>query len=101
MSQANSTAPTKPSKPYPDFPLTPHPSGRWCKKIRGQLHYFGKWADVDGALDRYLADKDALHAGRMPRPDPDALTVKDVVNAFLNFKDGLVVAGELSPRTRA
>jgi hypothetical protein len=24
-------------KPHPDFPLTPHPSGRWCKRVRGKL----------------------------------------------------------------
>ena len=48
------------------------------------MHYFGPWADPDGALAKYLEQKDALHAGRKPRPDPAAVTVKDVANAFLN-----------------
>jgi transposase InsO family protein len=78
--------PTKPSKPYPAFPLTPHPSGRWCKKSRGKLHYFGQWDDPDAALKKYLEQKDALHAGRMPRPDADVVTVKKTVNAFLRAK---------------
>jgi hypothetical protein len=44
MSERHPTAPAKtvkPAKPCPDFPLTAHPAGLWCKKIRGQLHYFG------------------------------------------------------------
>src|SRR5262245_48941617 len=40
----------KPAKPRPDFPLGPHPAGYWCKKIRGQIHYFGpRWHDARGA----------------------------------------------------
>src|SRR5215831_9152488 len=105
MTAADSTTPTpagkpaKPSKPYPDFPLTPHPAGVWCKKLRGQLHYFGPWDDPDAALKKYLEEKDDLHAGRAPRRDQDAVTMKDVSNAFLNAKKESVKSGELSSRT--
>src|SRR5882724_775560 len=66
MSEHHPTAPAasvKPAKPYPEFPLTAHPAGYWCKKIRGKLHYFGPWDDPDGALAKYLEQKDDLHAG--------------------------------------
>ncbi len=101
MSDAHSTSPAKPAKPYPDFPLFPHASGQWAKKIRGRTHYFGLWADPDRALDNYLSQKEALHSGRKPRADPDAVTIKNVVNAFLNHKKALLDAGELSPHTWA
>ncbi len=52
MSEGNPTAPAKPNKPTPDFPPFPHATGRWAKKIRGKLHYFGPWSDPDGALTR-------------------------------------------------
>ncbi len=101
MSESNFTALPKPSKPYPDFPLFPHATKRWAKKIRGQLHYFGPWSDPDGALAKYLEQKDALHAGRKPQENAGEPTVKDVANAFLNDKHALVEAGELSLRTWA
>jgi integrase len=96
---APSGKPAKPDKPYPEFPLTAHPAGYWCKKIRGTIHYFGPWADPDGALAKYLAQKEALHAGRKPREATEDGTVKDLANRFLNAKKALVEAGELSPRT--
>src|SRR5690242_9995669 len=104
MSEIDSTTPArpdkpaKPSKPYPEFPLTPHPAGYWCKKIRGRLHYFGPWADPDGALKSYLDQKDALHAGRKPRPETAGLIVKELCNQFLNAKKALVDSGELLAR---
>src|SRR5437762_4779901 len=87
------SARVKPNKPYREFPLYAHGSGQWAKKIRGRFYYFGSWDDPDAALQKYLAQKDALHAGRKPKPDPDALTVKDAANAFLNDKQALVDAG--------
>jgi len=71
MSEPHSTlSPSagKPAKPYREFPLTAHPAGCWCKKIRGRLHYFGKWDDPDAALKNYLEQKDALHAAGHPAP---------------------------------
>ena len=38
----------KSAKPYDGFPLTAHPSGRWCKKHRGKQHYFGRIDDWQG-----------------------------------------------------
>src|SRR5688572_16025175 len=102
MSKTDSTArgfTDKPAKPYPEFPLFPHATKRWAKKIRGVMHYFGPWADPDAALQKYLEQKDALHAGRKPREVSAGVTVKDLANAFLNHKQAKLDAGELSPRT--
>ena len=94
----NSATPIKPVKPYPEYPLTANGNGQWSKKIRGKVYYFGLWQDPEGALNRYLAQKDDLHAGRKPRQDRDTLTVKDICNQFLNAKQALVDAEELSLR---
>src|ERR1700751_3641287 len=99
MSESHPTAPIKPVKPYPEFPLTAHPAGYWCKKIRGKLHYFGPWSDPDGALQKYLDQKDDLHAGRTPRATGEGLTVRDLCNRFLTSKKHLVDTGELSRQT--
>src|SRR5437764_10936357 len=104
MPEGHSTpapSPGKPSKPYPAFPLTAHPAGCWCKKIRGKLHYFGPWADPDGALKKYLDQKDDLHAGRTPRVRGDGLTVRDLLNRFLTSKRHLVDTREITERTFA
>src|SRR5215470_19854333 len=103
--------PDRPKKPYPDFPLTPHPSGAWQKKIRGKIHYFGKWAhrvngklvriEGDGwkeALEEYKAVADDLHAGRTPRAKNDGLTVADLCNRFLTAKLRKRESGELGLR---
>jgi hypothetical protein len=102
MSEDNSTkstTPGKPAKPSPQFPLFRHATGRWAKKIRCKLHYFGPWSDPGGVLTKYLAEKDALHASRKPRSDPEALTVKELADDFLNFKRSMVDSGESKERS--
>jgi integrase len=91
----------KPAKPRPDFPLFPHATRRWAKKIRGKLVYFGPWEDPEGALNKYLDQKDDLHAGRKPRVSGDTQTVRDVLNRFLTSKKVLADTGEIAPRTFA
>jgi len=90
----------KPAKPErPDgFPLFAHASGRWAKKVRGRLHYFGKWGDPDAALNKWLDEKDDLLAGRVPRAKGDAgvVDLHTVVNKFLTWKETAVENGELS-----
>jgi hypothetical protein len=99
----------KPNKPYAEFPLTPHASGKWMKKIRGTIYYFGAWATrVDGklvrvkddgwenALAEYKRVADDLHAGRTPRVSGDGLLVKELCDRFLQAKQRKVDAGELT-----
>jgi integrase len=92
------STPRKPAKPNPNFPLYAHAAGYWAKRIRGRVYYFGRWSDPDGALVKYLDQKDDLYAGRKPRSDSGALTVKDLANAFLNHKQDQVDSRELTPR---
>jgi len=57
----------KPAKPNPSFPLTPHNSRQWCKKIRGKVRLFGIWEEPEAALENYLRVAADLHGGREPR----------------------------------
>lgn len=107
-----SKKPKPPKKPYVSFPLTPHASGKWQKKINGKTFYFGRWARLvnkhwqrvagDGwreALNEYKRQADALHAGRAPETDDSAaLTLAELCNKFLNSKRRKQENGELSDR---
>jgi integrase len=100
VKESTKTAPVR--KPHPDFPLTPHPSGRWCKKVKGTLYYFGKTAgdeNGDAALAEWLRVEDDLLAGRKPREKRDGLTLVDAVNRFLTAKHTAVQSGELAQRS--
>lgn len=103
--------PAKPKKPY-NSPLTVHPSGTWCKRIRGRLYHFGRWDRPDGlghdaALAKYLKHAANLHAGKgmepeaeeEPEPPVQKITMADLANEFLEAKEKLVETGDLSAGT--
>ncbi len=95
------TTTVKHRKPRPDFPLTPHPRGQWCKKVRGRLHYFGPIkGDEEGeaALREWLRQRDDLYAG-LPPGRRGVVSLGDLANQFLDHKHLQVEAGELSART--
>ncbi len=87
------------------FPLNLRADGRWQKKVRGKFFYFAGTADE--ALDEWQRAKPTIYeTGRKPddrQPVGNALsvtvTVKELVNAFLDYKRRRVESGELSQRT--
>lgn len=87
---------TKPRPKSEDFPLWQRKDGRWCRKIRGRVHYFGY--DKEAARDEWLRVKDYLLAGREPPPKdaPEAVTLEVLVNEYLNSKAADVRAGEFA-----
>ncbi|HEY1599242.1 MAG TPA: tyrosine-type recombinase/integrase [Pirellulales bacterium] len=91
----------KPTKPYPEFPLFAHASGRWCKKIRGKHCYFGPIDNWQAALAKYQDQIDDLRAGRTPRVNAGELTIRDLANRFMTSKSMLRDTGELTHRTWA
>jgi integrase len=100
MSAVHSTPPLTPVKPErPEgSPLFWHATGRWAKKIRGRLVYFGRGSH-DDALAEYNRLAPDLHAGRRPRDEePAGLTVYLLCARFLTAKKDQREDGELSPR---
>jgi integrase len=87
---------SKPAKPYPEFPLFSHGSGKWAKKIDGRIRYFGRWHDPAGALAEY----EALLSDRIAdNVSVNGITVEHACNAFLTAKKQRVGTEELTTRT--
>jgi integrase len=84
--------------------LTALPDGRFCKRVRGVLHYFGRGGDRDAALAEWLAVKADLLAGRpIRRAQADTPagtpTVKFVNDSFLSDCTAKVDAGRMKGGT--
>jgi integrase len=89
------------SKPQPDFPLFPHATGRWAKKVKGRFVYFGKVADDPegtAALALWRDQKDDLLAGKLPRTKAEGLRLRELLDRYLVSKRDLVDTGEISGR---
>ena len=94
MAKSNS----KRKKRSDKFPLTLHPTGQYCKKVRGKLYYFG--TDKQQALQRYLEQAAYLHTGKGSRSKlaNDSLSVKMACNLYLDHQESRVTIGEIKSR---
>ncbi len=94
MAKSNSKRKTRSDK----FPLTLHPTGQYCKKVKGRLYYFG--TDKQQAFQRYLEQAAYLHTGKGCRPKSanDSPSVKMLCNLYLDHQESRVTIGEIKPR---
>jgi len=78
------------------FPLTLHPTGQFCKKIKGKLYYFG--TDKKTALERYLEQAAYLHAGKGTKPNSTSnnLSLKIVCNLYLDYQESRATIAEIT-----
>jgi len=89
---------SKRKTPSDKFPLTLHPTGQYCKKIKGRVRYFGN--DKKQALQRYLGQATYLHGCHrsMQKASNGKMTLKELCDLYLKYQDSKVLADELTPK---
>jgi integrase len=80
------------------FPLTLHPTGQYCKKIKGKTYYFG--SDKKDALQRYLDQATYLHGcqNNLQRPTDDSMTLKQLCDMYLTYQYSKLQADDLTAK---
>jgi len=80
------------------FPLTLHPTGQYCKKIRGKIYYFG--SDRKEALQSYLDQATFLHGydNNLQKPTNGNMTLKQLSEMYLKYQHTKLQAHNLSVR---
>ena len=80
------------------FPLTLHPTGQYCKKVKGKIYYF--CSDRKEALQRYLDQVTYLHGchNNLQKPIGDNMTLKQLCDMYLRFQYSKLQANDLTAR---
>ncbi|MGA2324188.1 MAG: tyrosine-type recombinase/integrase [Sedimentisphaerales bacterium] len=79
------------------FPLTFHPTGQYCKKIKGKMYYFG--SDKKRALEKYLDQATYLHGCQnnlQQKPTGDDMTLKQLCDMYLKYQYSKLQANDLT-----
>jgi hypothetical protein len=79
------------------FPLTLHPTGQYCKKVKGKMYYFG--SDKKQALERYLDQATYLHGCQnnlQQKPTSDNMTLKQLCDMYLKYQYSKLQANDLT-----
>ena len=94
MAKSNSKRKTRSDK----FPLTLHPTGQFCKKIRGKLYYFG--TNKKEALQRYLDEAAYLQTGSSIKAfrASNNVNLLTLCNLYLEQQNSRAEAGEIKMR---
>jgi integrase len=80
------------------FPLTLHPTGQYCKKIRGHIYYFG--SDKKEALQSYLDQAIFLHGydNNSQISANGNMLLKQLCDMYLKYQHTKLLAKNLSAR---
>ena len=80
------------------FPLALHPTGQYCKKIKGKIRYFG--TDKKQALERYLAQATYLHGcqNSIQIASNGNMTLRELCDLYLQYQHSKVLAEDLTPK---
>ncbi len=80
------------------FLLTLHPTGQYCKKIKGKMYYFG--TDKKQTLERYLDQATYIHGGRnlIQKASNGHMTLKELCDLYLQYQHSKVPANDLTPK---
>jgi integrase len=75
------------------FPLFPHGSGQWAKKINGAMRYFGVWDQWQAALKSF----ERVERERLATSRPESC-VRNMVDLFLDAQELRAERGTVSRR---
>jgi integrase len=80
------------------FPLTRHPTGQYCKKIRGKIYYFG--SDKKEALQTYHDQATFLHGynSSLQELANGNMTLSQLCDMYLKYQHTKLMANNLSVR---
>ena len=80
------------------FPLTLHPTGQYCKKIKGHIYYFG--SDRKKALENYLDQAIFLHGynNTLLKSVYGNMTLKEICDIYLKYQHTKLQADNLTVR---
>lgn len=80
------------------FPLTLHPTGQYCKKIKGKIRYFG--TDKKKALEKYLAQATYLHGAQslVQKTSNGKMTLKQLCDLYLHYQNSRVLVGDITAK---
>jgi integrase len=79
------------------FPLTLHPSGQYCKKIKGKLYYFG--SKKKQAIQKYRDQSTYLHGCQedvQQKSTDNSMTLKRLCGMYLKYQFSKVQANDLT-----